>query len=101
LRQYGIDYLEQFSSGTNVYGDVLYSGWIYVGVLVAAVPLLLRRRLRGDVEVAAFAGAMALFQIVIIFTVPALIYRYEFPIVVAGTAVLSVLLPWRRRMEPR
>jgi hypothetical protein len=101
LRQYGIDYLEQFSTGVNVYGDVLYTGWIYFGVLVAAVPLLLRRRLLGDVEVAAFAGAMALFQFVIIFTIPALIYRYEYPIVVAGTAVLPVLLPWRRRTVPR
>jgi hypothetical protein len=97
FRQYGIDYLEQFSSGVNLYGDVLYTGWIYLGVLIAAVPLLLRRRLRGDVEVAAFAGAMALFQLVIIFTIPAVIYRYEYPIVVAGTAVLPVLLPWRRR----
>jgi hypothetical protein len=97
FRQYGIDYLEQFSSDTNLYGDLLYTAWIYFGVLVAAVPLLLRRRLRGDVEVASFAAAMVLFQIVIIFTIPAVIYRYEYPIVVAGTAVLPVLLPWRRR----
>jgi hypothetical protein len=100
LRQYGIDYLEQFSSGVNVHGDVLYTAWIYLGVLVAAIPLLLRRRLRGDVELAAFSGAMILFQIVIVFTIPAVIYRYEYPIVVAGTAMLPVLLPWRRRVRP-
>ena len=60
------------------------------------VPVLLRRRRPGDVEVAGFAAAMILFQIVIIFTIPELVYRYEYPIVVAGTVVFPVLLPWRR-----
>ena len=95
LRQYGLDFLSLFSTGGNLYGDVLYTGWIYLGFLVAAVPVLLRRRQPGDDEVAAFAIAMILFQFVIIFTIPGLAYRYEYPIVVAGTAVLPVLLPWR------
>jgi hypothetical protein len=101
LRQYGLDYLEQFSAGGNLYGDALYTGWVYLGLLVAAVPLLLSRRLLGDVEVSLFACAMILFQFVIVFTIPALVYRYEYPIVVAGTAVLPVLLPWRRGVDPR
>ena len=101
LSQYGIDYLQQFSAGGNLYGDALYTAWVYLGLLVAAVPLLLARRLPGDVEVSAFAAAMILFQFVIIFTIPTLIYRYEYPIVVAGTAVLPVLLPWRPSLGPR
>ncbi len=96
LRQYGIDYLEQFSTGGNLYGDILYDGWIYLGILVAAVPVLLSRRRPGDLELAAFCASMILLQFVVIFTVPGLVYRYEYPIVVAGAALLPTLLPSTR-----
>ena len=89
LRQYGIDYLEQFSTGGNLYGDILYDGWIYLGILVAAVPVLLSRRRPGDLELAVFCASMILLQFVVIFTVPGLVYRYEYPIVVAGAGIAS------------
>jgi hypothetical protein len=97
LQADGLNYLSTFSTGINLYGDILYTAWFYLVLAVASVPLLWRRAERGARVIAAFALSIVLVETAVFFTVPGLVYRYSYPVVVAGTVLAPVLLPrWRR-----
>lgn len=93
LQGYGLDYLGLFAVGENLYGDPLYSVWAYLLVLIAAIPILFRRRGPADAVGGTFAVAMIVFTVTMAFTVPTLIYRFAYPIVVGGTVMLPLLIP--------
>ncbi len=93
LRSEGITYLSAFVVGGNLYGDPLYTVWAYLVVVVAAVPLLMRRRRAGDSAIGALAISTLILEGAIFFTAPTLIYRYAYPIVVVGTVLVPVMVP--------
>jgi hypothetical protein len=93
LRNDGITYLSAFVVGGNLYGDPLYTVWVYLIVAAAAVPVLLRRRRAGDSAVVALAISTLILECAVFFTAPALNYRYAYAIVVAGTVLVPVMVP--------
>ncbi len=99
LQQYGLDYLIPFSSGGNLYGDVLYSVWFYLLLAAVSVPVLARRRGVGDRVLAGFGVSILLLAVAVFFTAPELVYRFSYPIVVGGAVLLAAMLP-RPRSVP-
>jgi hypothetical protein len=93
LQQYGLDYLMPFSSGGNLYGDVLYSVWFYLLLAAVSVPVLVRRGGVGDRALAGFGVAILLLAVAVFFTAPELVYRFTYPIVVGGAVLLPTMLP--------
>jgi hypothetical protein len=93
LQDAGIDYLKPFSVGdNNLVGGPLYRVWVYLLVILAAVPLLWRRG--GAYRQLSFlAIAMIDYTVVLFFTGPDLLYRFGYPIVVVGTVMVVALLP--------
>ncbi len=98
LRSDGEDFLEKFAVGGNLYGDVLYTVWVYVVILGVSIPVLLRRSRSSPpaLVVAAFAIGLFMLGVVLFFASPILIYRIAYPFVVGGTVVAPLLLPSRR-----
>ena len=78
---------------------MIYDAWIYVLVLMVA-SIVLWRRTRADRVLALFAVAVLLYTLVSIFAVPEMLYRYVYIDVVAGVALLPVLLPRRKSHIP-
>jgi hypothetical protein len=97
LQADGMSYLNAFSVGDGVWGDPLYDVWIYLVIVIAAIPLLVIRRRGADSAVVALCAGTLVFLAALIFTAPDLGYRFAYPIVVVGCVVLPVLWP-RQRM---
>ena len=93
LRNAGVTYLSAFVVGGNLYGDPLYTVWVYLLVVVAAAPVLLRRRRAGDSAIVAMAISTLILEGAIFFASPTLIYRYAYPIVVVATVLVPVMVP--------
>ena len=88
LRSDGEDFLEKFAVGGNLYGDVLYTVWVYAVILGVSIPVLLRRSRSSPpaLVVAAFAIGLFMLGVVLFFASPTLIYRIAYPFS-SGTVV--------------
>lgn len=95
LQSDGIDYLKFFTSGADRHGDIIFDVWIYGLILVAAVPILLKRREPCDLVVVGLACAALLLAVALFFSISTMAYRFSYGIVAVGTVVAPVLLPRR------
>jgi hypothetical protein len=103
LEHAGEEYFQAFAvDGNNAYGGPLYTVWVYVLILAAAVPVLVRRRTRPDWVAAALCGALFVEVGTLFFFSPDLLYRFAYPLVVGGVVMVPVLVPRRpsRRTGP-
>ena len=92
LRQDGLNYPTTFTSGGNLYGDLLHRLGLPPPDRGIGAASHQEVRITGRCH-RCVRTLHPLVELAVFFAVPGLVYRYSYPIVVAGTVLAPVLLP--------